>query len=61
MTALAAAFLLGMLEDRRQAFLGLLITVAALLIIIWNDPNREGGDLFFLRCSSSPSGSAVSG
>jgi signal transduction histidine kinase len=46
-TALAAAFLLGMLEDRRQAFLGLLITVAALLIIIWNDPNREGGDLFF--------------
>ena len=46
-TALAAAFLLGMLEDRRQAFVGLLITVAALLIIIWNDPNREGGDLFF--------------
>ena len=46
-TALAAAFLLGMLEDRRQAFVGLLITVAALLIIIWHDPNREGGDLFF--------------
>jgi signal transduction histidine kinase len=46
-TALAAAFLLGMLEDRRQALVGLLITIAALLIIIWNDPNREGGDLFF--------------
>ncbi len=46
-TALAAAFLLGMLEDRRQAFVGLLITIGALLIIIWNDPNRESGDLFF--------------
>ena len=46
-TALAAAFLLGMLDDRRQALVGLLILGAALFVIVGNDPNRESGDVYF--------------
>src|SRR5215216_6059922 len=35
--AIAAAFLLGSLADRRQAFIGLAITFAALVVIVGND------------------------
>jgi signal transduction histidine kinase len=47
LAALAACFLLGLLEDRRQALTGLAIILAALTIILWNDPSRAGGDIFF--------------
>jgi signal transduction histidine kinase len=48
LSALAAAFLLGMLEDRRQAFFGLNIALAAVLIVVWNDPDRAAGDFVFI-------------
>jgi signal transduction histidine kinase len=44
LTALTACFLLGMLEERRQALIGLGVAFAALAIIIINDPNPVGGD-----------------
>ena len=47
LTALAAAFLIGMLEDRRQALVGLAVILAAIPIVVWNDPNGAGGDFFF--------------
>ena len=47
LAALAAAFLLGMLPDRRQALIGLGITVIAIMVVIGNDPNRGSGDVFF--------------
>ena len=40
LTALDGPFLLGMLEERRQALIGLLVAFAALAIIISNDPPR---------------------
>ena len=47
LTALAACFLIGMLDDRRQAVIGLFVAIASILIIVGNDPNRESGDIFF--------------
>jgi signal transduction histidine kinase len=44
LTALTATFLLGMLEERRQALIGLGIVFAALAIIILNDPAPVGAD-----------------
>jgi signal transduction histidine kinase len=43
-TALTACFLLGMLDDRRQARIGLAISFAALAIIVVNDPAPVGAD-----------------
>src|SRR5262245_21562398 len=47
LTALLACFLLGLLDDRRQALLGLAIVEAAIPIVNWNDPDRSGGDFIF--------------
>jgi signal transduction histidine kinase len=47
LSALAAAFLIGLLEDRRQALLGLVVILAAIPIVVWNDPNGAGGDFVF--------------
>lgn len=47
LAALAAAFLLGMLPDRRQALIGLAVTLAAILVVVGNDPHRSSGDVFF--------------
>jgi signal transduction histidine kinase len=44
LTALTACFLLGMLEDRRQALIGLSVAFAALAIIIVKDPAPVGVD-----------------
>jgi signal transduction histidine kinase len=41
---LTACFLLGMLEDRRQALIGLGLSFAALAIVIANDPAPVGAD-----------------
>jgi signal transduction histidine kinase len=46
-TAVAACFLLGMLEDRRQALVGLGIALVGVFIVFWNDPDRLSGDLVF--------------
>jgi signal transduction histidine kinase len=43
----AAAFLLGNLEDAVQARLGLVIVVGASSIIIYSDPERSVGDFVF--------------
>jgi signal transduction histidine kinase len=48
LAAMAACFLLGMLEDRRQALIGLATTIGALIIIVGNDPDSPGGDFAFL-------------
>jgi signal transduction histidine kinase len=45
--AIAATFLLGMLEDRRQAVIGLLVAMAGILIVVGNDPVHQTGDYFF--------------
>jgi signal transduction histidine kinase len=47
LSALAAVFLLGMLEERRQALVGIGVAVAAITIIIGNDPGRAAGDFLF--------------
>jgi signal transduction histidine kinase len=47
LAALAAAFLIGMLEERRQALLGLAVILAAIPIVVWHDPKRTAGDFFF--------------
>ncbi len=47
LTALAAAFLIGLLEDRRQALVGLIVMLAAIPIVVWNDPDAGGGDFIF--------------
>ena len=47
LTALSACFLLGLLEDRRQALTGLAIIVACIYTILWNDPQRVVGDFVF--------------
>lgn len=44
LTALTACFLLGMLDDRRQARIGLGLAFAALAVIIVNDPAPVGAD-----------------
>jgi signal transduction histidine kinase len=46
LAALAAAFLLAMLPDRRQAVIGLAVTLAAILVVMGNDPHRSSGDVF---------------
>jgi signal transduction histidine kinase len=48
LAAIASAFLLGSLADRRQAFIGLAITFAALVVIVGNDPQRSAGDFIFI-------------
>jgi signal transduction histidine kinase len=48
LAALAACFLLGILGERRQAFVGLAIANAAVLIIVGNDPESAGGDFIFI-------------
>ena len=45
--AMAACFLLGMLDDRRQALIGLVVTMASILIVISNDPDQQRGDFLF--------------
>jgi signal transduction histidine kinase len=45
--ALAASFLLGMLDDRRQALVGLVVAVVSVLIVLGNDPDRATTDLAF--------------
>jgi signal transduction histidine kinase len=47
LTAVAACFLLGLLEERRQALVGLAIALAGVFIVFWNDPDRLSGDLIF--------------
>jgi signal transduction histidine kinase len=47
-SALAAAVLLGMLAERRQALAGLGIALAAIPIIVRNDPESAVGDYFFI-------------
>ena len=48
LTAVAACFLLGLIEDRRQALTGLAIALAGVFIVFWNDPDRISGDLVFV-------------
>ena len=48
LSALAACFLLGMLSERRQAFIGIGIANAAVLIIVGNDPEAAGSDYVFI-------------
>ena len=47
LTALAACFLLGLVEERRQALAGLGIAWAGVLIVFWNDPGHTTSDLLF--------------
>jgi signal transduction histidine kinase len=47
LSAIAACFLLGLLEEPRQALVGLAIAVAGVFIVFWNDPDRLSGDLVF--------------
>ncbi|MGZ8724479.1 MAG: sensor histidine kinase [Aeromicrobium sp.] len=44
---LAAAFLLGNLRDSVQARLGLVIVISGSAIVVYNDPIRNAGELFF--------------
>ena len=44
LTVLAAVFLFGLLEDRRQAVTGLAITLGAAGVVTLNDPNRVWSD-----------------
>jgi hypothetical protein len=55
--AMAACFLLG---NRRQAVIGLMVTMASLLIIVGNNTERQGGDFLFIPLLFSPCGLAVS-
>jgi signal transduction histidine kinase len=48
LTAAAACFLLGLLEERRQALVGLAIALAGVFLVFWNDPDRLSGDLVFV-------------
>jgi signal transduction histidine kinase len=45
--AVTACFLLGLVEERRQALVGLAIAVAGVWIVFWNDPDRLTSDLVF--------------
>ena len=45
-TVLAATFLFGLLEDRRQAFAGLGIALAAAGVVVINHPTQGWGDFF---------------
>ena len=48
MAVLASAFLMGMLEDRRQGLSGLGIGIGAAAIVVHNDPNQSYGDFLFI-------------
>lgn len=48
LSALTICFLLGLLEDRRQAFAGIAIAIAMGLIAIRNDPEHVNGDYLFI-------------
>ncbi|HXJ63653.1 MAG TPA: sensor histidine kinase [Actinomycetota bacterium] len=45
---MAAAFLLGNLEDPVRARIGLVMTVAAIVIVVNNDPEHDVGQLVFI-------------
>jgi signal transduction histidine kinase len=45
LVVLAAAFLLGMLRDRIQASLGLVIALGAVIVVVHNDPMQHSVDL----------------
>jgi signal transduction histidine kinase len=45
---LASAFLLGNLRDDQQARIGLAVAVSGALIVTYNNPRHEVGDLIFL-------------
>jgi signal transduction histidine kinase len=45
---LAAAFLLGNLNDGFQARVGLVIVLAAAAVVTYNDPSRSAGEFIFL-------------
>jgi signal transduction histidine kinase len=47
LAALSGCFLLGFLEERRQALTGLAIAMAAIFIVLWNNPSGGSGDYFF--------------
>jgi drug/metabolite transporter (DMT)-like permease len=47
LTALAARFLLGLLEERRQALIGLALACVGACIVFWNDPGHTTEDLLF--------------
>ena len=47
LTALAACFLLGLLEERRQALIGLALACVGVFIVFWNDPGHTTEDLLF--------------
>jgi signal transduction histidine kinase len=48
LTVLAASFLFGLLPDRRQALIGLVILLAAGAIVTRNDPKQGLSDFLFL-------------
>ena len=48
LAVLASAFLLGMLEERRQALIGLGTGIGAAAIVVHNDPNQAYGDFLFI-------------
>jgi signal transduction histidine kinase len=48
LAVLAGCFLYGALPDRRQSLAGLAIAIAALLIVIQNDPSSSPGDYVFI-------------
>jgi signal transduction histidine kinase len=48
LAVLTSAFLMGMLEDRKQSWSGLGIGVGAAAIVVHNDPNQSWGDFFFI-------------
>ena len=47
LSAVAACFLLGILENRRQALIGLVVMMASILIVISNDPDQLTADWLF--------------
>jgi signal transduction histidine kinase len=48
LAVLASSFLMGMLEDRKQALSGLAIGIGAAAIVVHNDPNQGSGDFLFI-------------
>ena len=48
LSAMGATFLLGALDNRRQALIGLATVIGALLIIVSNEPDAIWGDFVFL-------------
>jgi signal transduction histidine kinase len=48
LTAIACAFLLGMLENEVQSRIGLVIAIGAIAILVWNDPVGAWSDFFFI-------------